>query len=279
MSEIYELEKEIKRLSSSAFINWCIERFILPREIVCPECKDPMKLEIKKSYIEDHCWRCYNCECSARKKRYQIFFNAFFKNIKNVRNCLIAILRIAGAQPTHSIVKTLDISEPSLRKLKNNLIPKMAYENTQMGKLGGIGHFVQIDETMMNFSCKSHRGRSASNRNDAICIVEISTTTNKIVRAWAELLPNKCKTTILPIIKEHVFSNSVIHTDEHASYKDLIKLGYEHYTVCHKYNFVNPINGIHTQYVESFNSKLKYEIKARKGIKSSLRAQFLTEFI
>ncbi|KCZ81046.1 hypothetical protein H312_01532, partial [Anncaliia algerae PRA339] len=70
-----------------------------------------------------------------------------------------------------------------------------------------------------------------------------------------------------------------IHTDEHKSYNALGKMGYIHKNVCHKYNFLNPVDGTHTQNVESINNCLKYEIKKRKGVQTGLRKRFLAEFI
>ena len=61
-------------------------------------------------------------------------------------------------------------------------ISKIEFENS---KLGGPGAVVQIDETMLNYKCKSHRGRSPGNRTDSLCIVEV---TNKITRAFACVL-------------------------------------------------------------------------------------------
>lgn len=39
-------------------------------------------------------------------------------------------------------------------------------------------------------------------------------------------------------IIEKGFPGSIIHTDEVKIYQDLIKLEFEHGTVCHKYNFM-----------------------------------------
>ena len=47
---------------------------------------------------------------------------------------------------------------------------------------------VQIDETMLNYKCKSHRGRLPTNRTDCICLVEVRV---KIERAYAVCIPNK----------------------------------------------------------------------------------------
>lgn len=55
-------------------------------------------------------------------------------------------------------------------------IPKVDFSSK---KLGGPGFVVQIDETMLNYKAKSHRGRSPTNKSDALCIVE---TKEKITR-------------------------------------------------------------------------------------------------
>ncbi|KCZ81405.1 hypothetical protein H312_01160 [Anncaliia algerae PRA339] len=54
---------------------------------------------------------------------------------------------------------------------------------------------------------------------------------------------------------------------------------YIHKNVPHKYHFVDPITGMHTQNAESYNSKLKYKIKMVKGIKNECREVFLTKFL
>jgi hypothetical protein len=92
----------------------------------------------------------------------------------------------------------------------------MVNDNFNGRKFGGPGSIVQVDETMMNFKCKSHRGRSPDNRADAIYIVEIRPHNRRI---WAEVIKNKTVETILPIILNNVLPNSTIHTDEHMPYK------------------------------------------------------------
>ena len=97
-------------------------------------------------------------------------------------------------------------------------------------KFGGYGNIVQIDETMLNYKCKSHRRRSSSNRTDALCIVEVR---HGIKRAYACIIPNKESATLIPIIQKYVYSGSVIWTDEHRSYGKLKEL-FRHSTFCHK---------------------------------------------
>jgi hypothetical protein len=49
--------------------------------------------------------------------------------------------------------------------------------------------------------------------------------------------------------------------------------------VCHKYNFANPIDGTHTQHVESYNNRLKLKIKKMKGLTDMQRERFFKDFM
>ena len=124
-------------------------------------------------------------------------------------------------------------------------------------KFGGPDKHVQIDETMLNYKCKSHRGRSPTNRTDALCIVEYN---GKITRVFACVIPNKLQSTLVPIICNNVASGSIISTDEHKSYSCLSKFDFTHRSVCHKYNFVDRETGVNTQAVESLNNYVKMAI-------------------
>ncbi|MGL5706893.1 MAG: transposase, partial [Aeromonas sp.] len=151
---------------------------------------------------------------------------------------------------------------------------RMPIPDFSNNKLGGPGRIVQIDETMLNFKCKSHRGRSPNNRTDALCVVEVS---SGIQRVFATIIPDKKAQTLVPIICSQVASNSIIWTDEHRSYSSLSCYDFTHNTVCHKYEFVNKFTFVNTQAVESFNNLIKCEIKMRKGLITSKRSELLKE--
>ena len=85
---------------------------------------------------------------------------------------------------------------------------------------------------------------------------------------------------MLTIISRIVRPGSIIVTDEWRVYNEINKTGiYEHKRIADKYHFVDPQTGIHTKYVESFNNKLKYQIKMAKGVPDNFRSYFITEFI
>lgn len=62
---------------------------------------------------------------------------------------------------------------------------------------------VKINERMLNYKCKSHRGRSPTNRPDILCIIEI---TDRITRVYAKTIEDKRADTILQIIIQQIRS-------------------------------------------------------------------------
>ncbi len=91
------------------------------------------------------------------------------------------------------------------------LIPEPDFQNDKLGEIGSI---VQIDETMLNYKCKSHRGRSPTNRTDSLVIVEVR---NHITRAYAKVIPIKTKEVMIPLIVSQVLPGTTIWTDEHCT--------------------------------------------------------------
>ena len=64
---------------------------------------------------------------------------------------------------------------------------------------------------MMNYKCKSHRGRSLENRTDALTICEIG---DKILRVFAVTITDKKSSTIILIMLKRVTRGASISTDE-----------------------------------------------------------------
>ncbi|KCZ80906.1 hypothetical protein H312_01679 [Anncaliia algerae PRA339] len=65
------------------------------------------------------------------------------------------------------------------------MIPERNLSNNKLGRPGKI---IQVDETMLNCKCKSHLGRTPSNKFDSLCIVKVE---SKIIRAYSSTLPTK----------------------------------------------------------------------------------------
>ena len=67
--------------------------------------------------------------------------------------------------------------------------------------------------------------------------------------------------TLLPIIWKHVYPGTTIWPDEWEAYRRLQTMyGYDHQTVNHSQNFIDPNTGCHTQLIESLWGQTKTKI-------------------
>jgi len=82
---------------------------------------------------------------------------------------------------------------------------------------------------------------------------------------FAVPVENRSAATLLNIIQTYVHQDSIIYTDCWAGYNtdDLLNAGFNHETVNHTYNFVNPVNGVHTNTIEGTWSAMKACITRR----------------
>jgi transposase-like protein len=71
-------------------------------------------------------------------------------------------------------------------------------------------------------------------------------------RIRIELCPDNRRdaATLVPIIERHVHPGTMIYSDGWAAYRGLQEAGYQHQTVIHDRNFVDPDTGTHTQTIE-----------------------------
>ena len=64
------------------------------------------------------------------------------------------------------------------------------------------------------------------------------------------IVQNRTARTLIPLIESNVLPRSLIWTDEWESYTSLSTIGYEHETVNHSENFIDPVTGANTQKIE-----------------------------
>lgn len=89
-------------------------------------------------------------------------------------------------------------------------------------------------------------------------------------RGFFQVVPNRQRRTLLPILDTCLLPNSTLHSDDYASYTNLRQLLPNkiavHRVVNHSLNFVDPVTGVHTQTMESAWNVLKLPVKAKKGV-------------
>ncbi|KCZ78048.1 hypothetical protein H311_00932 [Anncaliia algerae PRA109] len=272
-----ELETMIIKMERTEFILFLMQNGFLKKEIVCCKCNQNMKLVNYNQNKDKKAWRCYTSNCSGYKTYKSIRLGSFFQNFTcDLLFILRVIIKYVTKTQQFAIFEYFGSKKSTIQKIIKEFRSFIPETDFSLNKLGGPGVVVQIDETMLNFKSKSHRGRSPNNRTDALCIVECS---NGIRKAFATCINDKKASTIIPIITRQVAANSKIWTDEHRSYRSLFELGFNHGSVCHKYEFINSLNGVNTQAVESFNNCIKLAIKNQKGVLTNLRSDFLRVFL
>ena len=98
---------------------------------------------------------------------------------------------------------------------------------------------------------------------------------------YMEVVPRHDAATLLPIIQQHLHPGSVVHSDEWAAYNQVQHLPNvsQHCTVNHSISFTNPINGTHTQNIESYWNRVKTKFKRMKGVHEDMLTSYLDEFM
>ena len=85
-------------------------------------------------------------------------------------------------------------------------------------------------------------------------------------------------TVLLPFIQRNVAAGATVNTDCWGGYNRLPELGYQHQTVNHSENFIDPQSGAHTQRVESNWRPLKYFL-IRHGSRNSRVPSLIKEYL
>lgn len=89
---------------------------------------------------------------------------------------------------------------------------------------------------------------------------------NPLDRPYLQLVRRRNAARLLPIIQRNVQPGSLVYTDEWAAYRRMQRvLGFNHLTVNHSVNFVDPVTGVYTQHAESNWSVAKAKLKKMSG--------------
>ena len=256
---------------------------VLPSSVTCPSCDRPCTY-----YEHRRLWRCTRSSKARNKRRRSCSFSVSDNNGTflerthlNPWQVLVFINLFIQKRFSHNAAKRnarigLQTSV-DWRSFCAEVCEKWVGESEP---IGGEGVTVEIDETHF-VKRKFNRGRVLS----SVWLfggIERGTD-KKFIIPLSEPLSEVCKRrdggTLVPMIEKHVRSGTIINTDCWGAYNQLNERGFEHYTVNHKENFVDPHDkDIRTQKVERLWRDVK-EWCARPGNSVKYVHQYLGRYV
>lgn len=240
----------------------------------CPICDWPMKLERGKTrHSINKRFRCFKRTCRHQSSFLKnTIFNGTHLNMCDVLRLMYCFSINFGFKKT---IKHLSLS-PKTVNIWFKIFRKIIYVEVMKhneGKIGGKGLTVEIDETHI---CKRKYGVGRVLLSEAVWLV------GGICRETSEIFLKVTKKRSSEVLKSLILQNvepgSRIITDCWKGYGGLSTLDYEHLTINHSVNFINPENReIHTQNVERLWRSVKAVIKKKSRL--SQRDSHLTKFL
>ena len=259
-------------------IAWCKEHNLLASSVKCPRagCSNALSWTVRSSSRDGYEWRCskrgYNGMASIRQ-------NSWFSGSKLSIEKILALTyawahKFSASQAVHET--SLDDETTSTETVVDwyNYCREVCADrimNHHAGPIGGPGTTVEIDESKFG-KMKYHRGRPIEGKwvFGGIC---------RETKACF-LVPVECRDrdTLLPIIRAHILPGTRIMSDLWKAYDCLKNEGYDHLTVNHSLNFVDPDTGAHTQRIENTWWGVKRSLP-RTGTSKELFYGYLQEYM
>lgn len=225
-----------------------------PKGIVCPTCdrKDVTYLESQKKW---------QCKSAHAKRQFSAKVGTIFEDSPlGLEKWLPAVWLIATAKNGVSsceIARSLGVTQKTAWFMLHRIRKAMA--SGSMMKMGSNGSEVEADETFIggkarNMHLSVHARRiSGGGRNiqDKIIVMGLL---ERGGRVHTQVIADRTKPTLHPIVREHVEAGAALVTDEMGGYKGLGD-EYVHQIIDHAVRYVN--GRVHTNGMENFWSLLK----------------------
>ena len=228
-------------------IQWLALFGLLANTVDCPTHQQPCRLNKAEDSIDKREWRCRaghcNYKCSIRN-------GSFFARSHFPLPTLVDIIYWWSIDvPLHTLARECQLASPKTAVDWFNFLRDICldYALDQQDEIGGLDNtgnpkIIEVDESKFMHR-KYHRGQWREG-NWVLRGVERGTGL-----CFFEIVERRDEGTILPLLYQHIRPNSNLVTDMWRAYINLINQpGYQHLTVNHSLNFVDP--RAHTQTIE-----------------------------
>ena len=281
---ILDLAEKI-RLSDEDFEQWLVGLGLLHGRQECERCGENMALE---KYKDGQRWVCNKRACrggtkydggTKKKKGYKVgtFFEGARLSCKSIFLLSYFWVHDLGTI-AHQMFEVEIASEAAVQwhQYFRDVCAEYFVNHPQV--IGGLGADVEIDETCLS-KRKYQRGRLIRPNQWMFGGIERGTK-----RAFMVLVDQRNAATLLPIIQQYIAPGSTVYSDLWRAYGGIPALpqGYQHLTVNHSMNFVDPFTGAHTQNIENTWMRFKRKVKKSMGLNTTSEdrySDYLQEFM
>ena len=258
-------------------IRFCSEIKLIPKKVKSPCCKRILKkpyiIEKKDRSFQEIRYQCNKRLCRGKAKRNSISFRKYtwFEGARvslqkslfltycfvyqmsykdTIRETSIEIRHILEQGEKQVFTSSETVSD--YKRYCRDVCINVLLDSTSQ-QIGGPGLTVEIDESKFG-KMKYHRGRKVDGQwvFGAIC--------RETKEFFLVPVVKRNKETLLPIILERIRHGSTIISDCWSAYQCLSCEDYNHLTVNHTYNFVDPETLAHTQNIESLWWQVKRQL-------------------
>ena len=242
-------------------IKWIRKEGFIPEDgVKCPDCTENGRSgKLKYIKISRSQRRKGNVilQCTGEgnkcRKKYSPFRGTFFDGVSckiPVHKAVELVYYLAKKYPVNKTAEEVDVHENTVIDYFNYCreVCTVATQRRGDAVIGGVNKTVEIDESKF-FKRKYNRGRILGSQKDGWVFGGICRETKEVFMIRVK---DRTRATLYEAIKKHILPGTTIISDEWAAYKTLEEEGFQHQTICHKRNFVDPLDKkIHTQNIEN----------------------------
>ncbi len=260
-------------------VKFAFRRRLLARSLICPtrRCRSKLSLKIDRSRVDGYIWRCRKCR-RARSTR----LNSFFEHSHLTMKQLLAMLYMFANQiPVCQAGGLLKLSISTIidwyQFFRNICSWALLQGDLCNQKFGGFGSIVEIDESVIS-KRKFGVGRLVPER----WVFGIYDPTSKL--GYLEFVDKRDHQTLMDIMHRKILPGTTIWSDQWAAYNWIANrppypYPWQHSTVNHQQNFVDPVTGTTTNHVEAMWKRAKASLKAMNGTLDEWIPAHLDEFL